>query len=113
MLFFGYIGLLGLIVLSPFILTFELLGVTALYKIAPTAFLLIAAKGLFDNVLSDALWAIALKWTSPTVASVGLSLTIPMSILAEILLRQMWPPLLAWVGAILMVFGFVACSLGQ
>ena len=29
------------------------------------------AKGLFDNVLSDYLWARAVLLTSPTVASVG------------------------------------------
>ena len=37
-------------------------------------------KGLADNVLSDTLWAKAVLLTSPAVATVGRSLTVPTAI---------------------------------
>jgi solute carrier family 35 protein F5 len=110
MLFFGYIGCLGLVILSPVVVIFDLAGVEHIAMISSGALALIAIKGLFDNVLSDALWTVALKWTSPTVATVGLSLTIPFSIVAELFVRQKSPPMLGWIGAIFMVAGFIACS---
>ena len=51
---------------------------------------LIVLKGLLDNVLSDYLWARAVLLTSPAVATVGLSLTIPMAIASELLLPPHW-----------------------
>ena len=51
---------------------------------------LIVLKGLVDNVLSDYLWARAVLLTSPSVATVGLSLTIPMAIASELLLPPQW-----------------------
>ena len=110
MLFFGYIGFLGLVFLSPVVAIFDFVGVEHIAMISSGVLGLIAIKGLFDNVLSDALWTVALKWTSPTVATIGLSLTIPISIVAELIVRQKSPPLLGWVGAIFMVAGFIACS---
>ena len=51
-----------------------------------SAFALVVAKGLVDNVLSDYLWARAVLLTSPTTASVGLSMQIPMAAIAEVAL---------------------------
>lgn len=48
----------------------------------------IVLNGLCDNVLSDYLWARAIVLTSPTVATVGLSLTIPLAFLSDALLGQ-------------------------
>jgi solute carrier family 35 protein F5 len=38
-------------------------------------------NALFDDVIADYLWARSVLLTSPTVATVGLSMTIPMAIL--------------------------------
>jgi len=46
-------------------------------------FLALIAKGLFDNVLADYLWARAVVLTSPSLASVGLSLTIPLAVASD------------------------------
>ena len=48
-----------------------------------TIFLFLILKGLLDNVLSDYLWARAVILTSATVASVGVGLTIPMAFMAD------------------------------
>ena len=43
----------------------------------------VLAKGLMDNVLADWLWARAVLLTSPTAATVGLSLTVPLAFAAD------------------------------
>lgn len=40
---------------------------------------LVILKGLFDNALSDFLWAKAVVLTTPTLATLGLSLTVPLA----------------------------------
>ena len=51
-----------------------------------TVFAFAVLKGLVDNVLSDYLWARAVLLTSPTNASVGLSMQIPMAAAVEVLI---------------------------
>ena len=90
--FFGLIGLWNfLYFLGPLILYLgiathgfhpkELAKKTGFAK--NNQFGLIVGKGLFDNALSDFLWAQAVVYTTPTVATVGLSLTIPLAFLTD------------------------------
>ncbi|KAL3927141.1 MAG: hypothetical protein SGPRY_002963, partial [Prymnesium sp.] len=51
---------------------------------------LLLSKGLFDNVLSEYLWAHAVLLTSPSVATVGLSLTVPLAMLSDAILPSEW-----------------------
>ena len=51
-----------------------LAGVQPLDTVSAAAYRWTAAKGLVDNVLSDYLWAVAVLLTSPSVATVGMSL---------------------------------------
>ena len=72
------------------------------------AFALVVAKGLVDNVLSDYLWARAVLLTSPTTASVGLSMQIPLAAVAEALLgRAGWLKSASSAAAMLVGCGFV------
>jgi len=111
-LFFGYIGLLNMIVLCPFALWIivssgsndsleeeevdsidqtedqsttedQTTTTTTTTTLTGTIFLFLILKGLLDNVLSDYLWARAVILTSATVASVGVGLTIPMAFIAD------------------------------
>ena len=66
----------------------------------------IVLNGLADNVLSDYLWARSIVLTSPTVATVGLSLTIPLAFLSDAAmgkLRGGWEEV---VGALAVAAGF-------
>ena len=112
MLFFGYIGLLGLVLLSPLVLVLDATGVEAVAVLSSGALGLIALKGIFDNVLSDLLWAVALKMTSPTVATLCLPLTIPLSMLLDWVFRSIVPSGFSASGATCMVLGFVAVNIG-
>ena len=75
------------------------------------------SAGLFDNVLSDYLWARAVLLIGPTIATVGLSVQIPLAVVAEMLLRS--PPwlrspssaVLILVGALAVIAGFLGVTL--
>jgi len=79
---------------------------------------LVIAKGLFDNALSDFLWAQAVVRTTPTVATVGLSLTIPLAFLTDAFVTKDLPTTqrslaLQVVGALLVLAGFVVTVLSS
>ena len=73
-----------------------------------TVFGLAVGKGLLDNVLSDYLWARAVLLTSPTVASVGLSMQIPMAAAVEAMMgRARWMDTATTAGTMLVGCGLV------
>eukprot|EP00640_Fibrocapsa_japonica_P000084 CAMPEP_0113934354 /NCGR_PEP_ID=MMETSP1339-20121228/1683_1 /TAXON_ID=94617 /ORGANISM="Fibrocapsa japonica" /LENGTH=373 /DNA_ID=CAMNT_0000936125 /DNA_START=150 /DNA_END=1271 /DNA_ORIENTATION=+ /assembly_acc=CAM_ASM_000762 len=106
-LLFGYMGLISFLLLTPVV------GVAAARWPVVVAGLTwqvggwLVVKGLFDNVLSDYLWARAVVLTSPTVATVGLSLTIPMAIISDLVLGKLHADLLYFLGAISVLTGFI------
>ena len=110
-LFFGYLGTIGFACCTPIVLILNATKIEDLSLVSSRALVLIAAKGLFDNVFSDALWAIAMKWTSPTVATLGLALTIPFSIVGAMLLGDGLPTPVATFGALVMLVGFFCVNI--
>jgi solute carrier family 35 protein F5 len=109
-LFFGYLGTIGFLCCTPVVLILNATKIEDLSLVSLRALVLIAAKGLFDNVLSDGLWAVAMKWTSPTVATLGLALTIPFAIFGAVLLGDGLPTPLGAFGALVMLVGFVCVN---
>ncbi|KAL8020215.1 putative solute carrier family 35 member SLC35F1/F2/F6 [Plasmopara halstedii] len=90
-LFFGFIGILNMVCLLPIVLLLHCSDIESLSGLSIEILILIGIKGLFDNVLSDYLWARAVLLTSPTVATVGLSLTVPLAIVADFWFHNMLP----------------------
>lgn len=118
LVFFGFLGLWTSLGALPVVVGLHASGVEDLGKLlslphAARILLLLAVKGLVDNVLSDLLWARAIQLTSPTFASTGLALTIPLSLLADAALRGMVPGTAVAAGAGLIFAGFVASGLGE
>jgi solute carrier family 35 protein F5 len=111
-LFFGFIGIINTVCLLPFVLAFHFSGIESLSGLSLEILLLIGIKGLFDNVLSDYLWARAVLLTSPTVATVGLSLTVPLAIVADFWFHGMLPTTVTLVASALVISGFVLINVG-
>ena len=84
-------------------------GLEALFEnVTSAALAVVLLKGLIDNVLSDYLWARAVLLTSPTTASVGLSMQIPMAAIAEMVLgHATWLKNASSAGAMLVGCGLV------
>lgn len=106
-LFFGFMGVINFVGLLPIVLALHYSGIESLAGLTAEILLLIGIKGLFDNVLSDYLWARAVLLTSPTVATVGLSLTVPLAIVADYAFHSMSPTLVTLAASALVIIGFV------
>lgn len=105
--FFGFLGAFNSVLLLPLVVGLAVGGVEDVGRVTPSFVGWVLAKGLFDNVLSDIIWAHAIVISSATLATVGLALTIPMAMVAELLLHGAVPaPALAG-GSALVVAGFV------
>lgn len=108
-LLFGALGLAVLVVGTP--LTFGL-APEGMRRLTWELFGLLIFNGLFDNVLSQWAWAKAVQYTSPTAATVGLSLTIPLSVVADYV-RQNRLTIWSYVASALVIAGFVIVTLAS
>ncbi|KAG5183777.1 hypothetical protein JKP88DRAFT_316285 [Tribonema minus] len=105
-LLFGYLGALSAAAGAPLLA----LAHAPFAGLTRRAAAIIVANGVFDNVLADMLWARAVVLTTPTVAAVGLALTIPFAFVTDFLLHAMVPAPLEVLGAAMVVSGFAVVS---
>jgi solute carrier family 35, member F5 len=59
------------------------------------------------SFISDICWAYAMLLTSPLVVTVGLNLTIPLSLVGQVILNAQIPSLIYWIGAGIVFLAFV------
>jgi solute carrier family 35 protein F5 len=104
-LFFGYLGLFNGILLAPVAILLHFTGLQTFHRLTLTQFGLIIGKGLLDNVLSDYLWAKAVLLTTPTAATAGLNIQIPIAAAVDSV-RGKVPSPLSVVGALAVLVGF-------
>ncbi|EXJ94201.1 hypothetical protein A1O1_02594 [Capronia coronata CBS 617.96] len=106
-LFFGLVGTFNLILLFPM---FPILHYTGLerFELPPTQWVwTILLTNSISSLFSDICWAYAMVLTSPLLVTVGLSLTIPLSLIGEMVLQGHYEGWLYWVGAFVVVSSFV------
>lgn len=108
--FFGFLGLFNSILLAPLVGLLHGLRVEVLTGIPAMYLGLVLIKGLFDNVLSDLLWARAIQLTSPTVATVALSLTIPFAMIADLVTHHTIPTAFVACGSVAVMCGFIVST---
>ena len=106
-LFFGFIGLVALLVLWPGIAVVHLLDIER-FALPPTRkiFLVILANAVV-SLVSDMCWGMAVLLLSPVVVTVGLTLTIPLSLVGQIFLNSQYSSPIYWLGAIIIVLSFL------
>jgi solute carrier family 35 protein F5 len=109
-LFFGLVGLINVLLLWPGFFILHFTGIES-FELPPggrvTA--IIFANSL-SSLVSDIAWAYAVLLTSPIVVTVGLSMTIPLSLVGQIVLNGQRASALYWVGAVAVVASFVFVS---
>lgn len=106
-LFFGLLGAANGLALLPVVVALHFSRVEPLDDLSTKLIGMIVVKGLFDNVLSDFLWAKAIVLTSPTAATVGLSLTIPIAMATDAALHGIYPSGLGSLAALFVCAGFI------
>ena len=109
-LFFGLVGLFNVLLLWPgfFILHFTGIEPFALPPAGRVTAIIFANS--LSSLVSDIAWAYAVLLTSPIVVTVGLSMTIPLSLVGQIVLNGQRASALYWVGAVAVVASFVFVS---
>ncbi|KAK4946713.1 hypothetical protein LTR10_014215 [Elasticomyces elasticus] len=106
-LFFGLVGLFNLILLSPLLPVLHYTGIER-FRLPPSRRIwTILLVNSVSSLLSDICWAYAMVLTSPLVVTVGLSLTIPLSLVGEMVLQGHYEGWVYWLGAAVVVGSFL------
>lgn len=62
------------------------------------------------SLVSDYTWAYAMLLTSPLIITVGMSLTIPFSLVAQMIFNHQNSSVIYWIGAAIMLLAFLGVS---
>jgi len=107
----GFVGIFNCLMLWPFMILLHYTGIES-FEFPPAKVLIyLVVNGLIGTVLSDLLWSYAIFFTSPTVATVGLSLTIPLAIIVELFLNKRTFSIFYLLGSALVLSAFLAVNI--
>lgn len=106
-LFFGLVGLLNVLILWPGIVILHFTGIETFEMPPSNMVLAIILCSSVASLISDYAWAYAVLLTSPIVVTVGLSITIPCSLIGELLINSQTAGPWYWLGACIVVLSFV------
>jgi solute carrier family 35 protein F5 len=106
-LFFGLVGLFNVVLLWPGLVILHYTGVEP-FELPPTSRItIIVLVNSAASLVSDFCWAYSMLLTSPLIVTVGLSLTIPLSLIGQMVLDAQYSGALYWVGAAVMFVSFI------
>ena len=108
---FGLVGLINVFILLPFLPWLHFVGLERFAWPSARTAAVMGANALFGSVLSNTLLARAMLLASPLVATVGLSLSIPLAVASDVARGRghFTPGML--LGTLAVWFGFVGVSI--
>ena len=109
-LFFGYVGAFNTLCLWPGLLMLSWLGIEPIGWPSRADIIWTLLLNACLTVVSELLWILAMLMTSPLIVTVGLSLAIPMSVVAELLVNRGHGSPLYYVGASMVVVAFMGVN---
>ncbi|KAJ8905327.1 hypothetical protein NDN08_001834 [Rhodosorus marinus] len=113
LLFFGFVGLFNLLILWPLFLVLDKFGFETFEMPSGRLILLLTVNGLLGTVLSDYLWARSVLLTTPLIATIATSLSIPLSLIADTIIHGSTYTVLYFTGTILVIMGFVFSNVAE
>ncbi|KAK5137279.1 hypothetical protein LTR08_000249 [Meristemomyces frigidus] len=109
-IFFGFVGLINVVLLWPGLLILHFTGVER-FELPPNSWVTtIIMTNSLASLVADFAWAYAVLLTSPIVVTVGLSMAIPLSLVGQVVINSQTASPIYWVGAIFVVGSFVGVS---
>lgn len=106
-LFFGLIGIINMVFLWPGFIVLHLIGHET-FELPPTSRVtMILVLNALVSLVADFCWAYATLLTSPLVVTVGLGLTIPLSLVGQMVVNSQSSSALYWVGALVVFLSFI------
>ncbi|SCU88804.1 LAFA_0E14642g1_1 [Lachancea sp. 'fantastica'] len=105
-IFFGFVGLLTLVLLWPTIIFLHVMGWEPFELPKTPRVIFIVVFNCLITFISDFCWAKAMLLTSPLTVTVGLSTTIPFAMMGDFLFKERPMSLLYLLGAVLICGSF-------
>jgi solute carrier family 35 protein F5 len=109
-LFFGLVGLFNMLLLWPGFVILHFTGIEPFVLPDTGRIWTIVLVNSFSSLVSDICWAYAMLLTTPLVVTVGLSLTIPLSLVGQIFLQGQYSSAIYWVGAAIVFLSFLVVN---
>ncbi|GIJ86148.1 hypothetical protein Asppvi_005022 [Aspergillus pseudoviridinutans] len=109
-LFFGLVGLFNMLFLWPGFIILHVTGIEPFVLPGTGRIWTIVLVNSFSSLVSDICWAYAMLLTTPLVVTVGLSLTIPLSLVGQIFLQGQYSSAIYWVGAAIVFLSFLVVN---
>lgn len=110
-MFFGCVGILNAFLFSPFFLLLHFTGFETFELPGQLEISVLILNGIFGTVISDLLWALSVRYLNPALCTIGLSLTIPLSLATDNIMYHKVFDGLYFGGGVLILAGFIIMSL--
>lgn len=107
LLFFGLIGVSSIVLIWPGWVLLVAMGWEEFSSPANSSVWIYLVLSLVLNMLGDVIFVFAMLLTSPLVAALSLSLTIPLSMGGDFILKGHQPTAYYWFGAMFVFVGFL------
>ncbi|OCT63213.1 solute carrier family 35 member F5 isoform X2 [Xenopus laevis] len=110
-MFFGFVGLFNLLLLWPGFFLLHYTGFEAFEFPSTLVWIYIVINGLIGTVLSEFLWLWGCFLTSSLIGTLALSLTIPLSVIADMCLQKVHFSWVFFAGAVPVFISFFVVTL--